>query len=159
MLMCNDIDWPQGRKVMKTLKSVFRTLWKSRLTHIDSQRYIGLSSDQELKKSGMEGTRRSPKVRNKCFGSRILEKQERWKIIDHYNGDLSIAELLLRTNISVNYLSVFGAIANWCGDLAQWMSDHAISSTGKPVAQMNEQLDCETCCEAITRDSQIFQMT
>ena len=39
-------------------------------------------------------------------------------------------------------LSDFGAISDWCGDLAQQISDHSFSSTGKPAAKMNEQLDC-----------------
>ena len=51
-----------GRKVKKTLESVFRTLRNLRLTHTDSRRDMDLSSDQEQKQSGMERTRTSPKV-------------------------------------------------------------------------------------------------
>ena len=51
-----------GRKEKKTSKGVFRTLRKSRLTHTDSRRDTGHSSDQEQKKSGMERTPTSPKV-------------------------------------------------------------------------------------------------
>ena len=32
---------------------------------------------------------------------------------------------------------------DWCVELAQQISDHAFASTGKLVAEMNEQLDCE----------------
>ena len=86
-----------GRKVMKTSKCVFRTLRQLRLAYKDSQRDVGLSSDQEPKKSGMGRTRVSPNVSgtarriddayhrrkriscissDKCVGSRILEKQK-----------------------------------------------------------------------------------
>ena len=44
-----------GRKVKRTSKSVFRALRKSRLSHTDSVRDIGLFSDQELKR-GQYGT-------------------------------------------------------------------------------------------------------
>ena len=53
------------------------------------------------------------------------------------------AEMLSGTIISVNQLSVYGAIADWCGKLGQQISDNAFSSTWKHVAQMSEHLDCE----------------
>ena len=44
------------------------------------------------------------------------------------NGDLSIAELLFRTIISVNRLSVHGAISDWCrigsADLRSFVFQH-----------------------------------
>ena len=58
-----------SRKVKKTSKSMFRTLRNLRLTYTDFQRDIGLSSDQ--KKSGMERTRFSSKVRG-------TPQQKRW---------------------------------------------------------------------------------
>ena len=74
----------------------------------------------------------------------FLKSKKGGKLQIHCNGDLSNAELLFRTMIYVSQLSVFGAIADWCGELAQQISDHAFSSTGKPVAQ-NEELDCGHC--------------
>ena len=68
----------------------------------------------------------------------------------HFNGDLSNAELLFRTIFSVNRLSVYGAIADWCGEVAQQISDRAFSSTGKLVAQMNEQLNCRLSPEVVS---------
>ena len=67
----------------------------------------------------------------------------------HYSGDMSKAELLFRTIISVSQLSVHGAISDWCGELAQLISDHSFSSTGKPAGKMNEQLDCRLSPEVL----------
>ena len=58
----------------------------------------------------------------------FLKSKKGGQLSIHYDGDLWNAELLLRTIISVNQLSVYGAIADWCG---QQISDHAFSSTGK----------------------------
>ena len=88
-------------------------------------------------------------LRNKCVGSRILEK-ERWNIIDHFSGDVTNAELSCRTINSVNQLSVYGAVADWCEELAQQMLAQASSSIGKPTAQVNEQLDGPLAPEDVT---------
>ena len=102
---------------------------------------MGLSSDQELNKSGMQRTRRS------------VEPLSRNDDAYPYPQE-SGAELLLRTIISVNQLSVYGAIAGCCGEmaqqLAQQLSDHAFSITGKPVAKMGEQLDCKLSPEVLS---------
>ena len=47
----------------------------------------------------------------------------------HYNGDSTTAESLFRIIISVNQLSVYGAIADWCQKFAQQISDHSFSNT------------------------------
>ena len=88
----------------------------------DTQRWIcsnGLSSDQELKKSSLESAHVSPKVSGTA--QQLDRGKKGGKLPIHQRG---------------------GAIADWCGELAQKISDHAFCSTGKPVAQMNEQLDC-----------------
>ena len=59
-----------------------------------------------------------------------LKSKKGGKLSIHYNGDSSTAELPFRTIISVNQLSVYGAISDWCEELAQQMSDHSFSSTG-----------------------------
>ena len=41
--------------------------------------------------------------------------------------------------ISVNQLSLYGAVSDWCGELAQQISEHSSSSTGRPVAEMNDE--------------------
>ena len=51
--------------------------------------------------------------------SGILE-QERWTKYDiHFNAELSNTELLFRTINSANQLSIYGAVADWCEDLAE----------------------------------------
>ena len=76
--------------------------------------------------------------------------RETWNIVDHVNGDSTNAELLCRTINSVNQLSFFGAVADWCEELAQQMPALASSSIGKPTAQVNEQLDSPLAPEDVT---------
>ena len=80
----------------------------------------------------------------------FLKSNKGGKSSSHFNSDLSNAELLLRTTNSVNQPSIYGAIAGWCGELAQQISDHAFSSPGKPAAHMNEQLDCSLSPEVLS---------
>ena len=47
-------------------------------------------------------------------------------------------------------LSVYGASADWCGDSAQQITDHAFSGTGKIVAQTDEPLDWEFSFEVVS---------
>ena len=60
----------------------------------------------------------------------------------HHNSDSTTAELLFRIIISVNQLSAYGAVADWCKELAQQISDHSFSSTGRQVAEMNDESEC-----------------
>ena len=41
----------------------------------------------------------------------------------HYNADPATAELLYRIIISVSHLSMYGAVADWCEELVQQISD------------------------------------
>ena len=68
----------------------------------------------------------------------------------HHNGDLSTAQLSFRTIISINQFSVYGAISDWCEELAQQILDHSFSSTEKPVANVNAQLDCRLSPEVLS---------
>ena len=52
----------------------------------------------------------------------------------HFCGDDDTAELVLRTIISVNQLSIDGAVADVCDELA-WRISGCSESTGKLVAQ------------------------
>ena len=95
--------------------------------------------------------KRTPRVSsNKCVGSSILEKQERWKIVDHFDhfsGDLSNAELLFRTIPSTSSVSTEQSCVE------SWLSKSPImhfSSTGKLEAHMNEQLDCSLSLEVVS---------
>ena len=58
----------------------------------------------------------------------------------HFSGDTSNAELFLRTINSVNQPSIYGAVADWCEELAQQIPVQASSSIEKSIAKMNEQL-------------------
>ena len=123
-----------------------------------SQEDIGHSSDLDLKKNGMLrppinqmvcGTG-SPK---KCclnvqrtgilysaeqvLFQRTSEKQKWWENIDNHNAEPHTAELLLRIIVSVNQLSVYGAVADWCQDLAQQIKVLSSPSTGTPFANVD----------------------
>ena len=100
---------------------------------------------------GESGTSRAFRS-DKCVGSRSLERQERWKVIAiHHNGDLSSAELLFRTFISVNQLSVSTeqlriVVENWLSK-SQIMRFPAQETA---LAQVNEQLDCRLPPEVLS---------
>ena len=91
-----------GRKGETTSENVFRTLRKSRLSHTDPRGTLvtlrtrnrrkvvwdphvqARRSVQPLSRNDDAYSRRRRTFRissNKCFGPRILEKQERWKVI------------------------------------------------------------------------------
>ena len=53
-------------------------------------------------------------------------------------------------NAFVNHLSFYGAIAEWYGESAQQIFAHACSIIGKPIAHINEQLDCQLALEGVT---------
>ena len=66
----------------------------------------------------------------------LLKSKGGGKTSIHYNGDSATAELLFRTIISVNQLSVNGAVSDWCEELAQQNSDPYSTSTGKLFAEL-----------------------
>ena len=49
----------------------------------------------------------------------------------HFNGSDETVEVILRTIISVNQLSICGAVADMCGELAWEVSRHS-KGTGNP---------------------------
>ena len=54
----------------------------------------------------------------------------------HFDADPHTAELLLLTNVSVNPLSMYGAVADWCQELTRRAEAHPSQGTGRPVAEM-----------------------
>ena len=76
------------------------------------------------------------KNRTPCRSGRTISIQ--------HNGDSTVAEFLIRICISVNQLSVHGAITDWCEELAQQISGHSFSSTVRPVAIMNDESESQT---------------
>ena len=65
-----------------------------------------------------------------------LKSKGQGKLSIHFCGDDETAEVVLRTIISVNQLSIYGAVADVCDELACRISDCS-ESTGKLVAQDN----------------------
>ena len=72
----------------------------------------------------------------------VLWNEEIWKskgnakLCFHFCGDDATVEVFLRTVIPVNQLSVYGAVADLCDELA-WRISGCSECTGKPVAQNN----------------------
>ena len=48
---------------------------------------------------------------------------------------------LFRTTNSASQISVYGAAADWCGEVAQLIPNQSLSSIEKSAAKMNEQLN------------------
>ena len=57
----------------------------------------------------------------------------------HFTGESPNAELLFRTIHSANQLSIFGAVASWCENLAQLIPGQTYVFTEKYVAKANDQ--------------------
>ena len=93
----------------------------------------------------------------------------------HFNGSDETIEVILRTVISVNQISIYGAVADLCGELA-WEISRNSKGTEKPGALENLETilmppECRqqiklfrlmqeyrgTCFVNTSRDSQIFQ--
>ena len=64
---------------------------------------------------------------NQCFGTRSFEKQREWQLSIHFCGEPQTVEVVLRTIISVNQLSVYGTEADMCDELASRISDCSAS--------------------------------
>ena len=100
-----------------------------------------------------------------------LQSNGKGKLSIHFCGDDDTAKVVLRTIISVNQFSVYGAVADMCDELA-WKISGCSVGTVKPVAPNNPENDCrqrtkrlgpmkrckETCCTIMDENSQIFQI-
>ena len=65
-----------------------------------------------------------------------LRSKGKGKLSIHVCGDAETVEVILRTIISVNQLSVYGAVADMRDELA-WRISGCSESTGRPVAENN----------------------
>ena len=74
-----------------------------------------------------------------ALSRRYLKSQGGRKTSIHHNGDPATAQLLFRIIVSVNQLSIYGAVSNWCEELALQISDPSSSNTRKPVAELNDE--------------------
>ena len=64
----------------------------------------------------------------------VLKSKGKDKLSVHFCGDDDTAEVVLRTIVSVNQLSIYGAVADICDELA-WRISGFSEITGKLVAQ------------------------
>ena len=74
-----------------------------------------------------------------CFGTRRFEKQRKRETVHTFCGDDITAELVLRTIMSVNQLSIYGAVADMCDELECRISGLS-EGTGKLVAQNHSEI-------------------
>ena len=135
-----DVQWHRLVKGYRYFQCFFELFEYQRLRRQISGRDIGLFSVLVMKKNGMERTstptrrkveehrwcdadqfrrkRKSSFPSIQCVRSRILEKNGGHFPI-HFSGDTSNAKLLFRTIRSIDRLSMYGAVADWCEVLAQ----------------------------------------
>ena len=148
MSMYNDIDWGKAEhKQTCILNSVEVEAYAKRFPEghwsfdgpgTEEQRY----GTHAYKPNGLWD--RSADVimlhlRTSALDRGSLKSKGGGKLSIHYNGDSSTAELLFRVIVSVDELSVHGAVSGWCEELAQQISDQSSSSTGIPVAEMTDE--------------------
>ena len=60
-----------------------------------------------------------------------LKSKKKKKLLIHFNGSDETVEVILRTVISVNQLTVYGAVADMCGELT-WDTSKSSKGAGKP---------------------------
>ena len=64
----------------------------------------------------------------------LCEAKEVENCLLHFCGDPQTVDVIFRTIISVNQLSIYGAVADMCDELASRISDCS-ESTGRPAAE------------------------
>ena len=103
MSMYNDIAWDE--EIQKDVNTIHRQL---RNMLVDSLAVIGLSWGLDRKRNGKEPSLIDPT-------SSAFERGRKW----HFDGGDENVELLLRTVISANQLSVYGAVADLFNELSE----------------------------------------
>ena len=115
---------------------------------------IGHSVDQDMKENGMERTHKPDGELNHVAGLMMINFRESrhpvfrgssalnrgtskskggGKLLIYYCDDSDTAELIFRTSVSVNQLSIYGAVSDWCEELAQRISDYSVTGAGRPA--------------------------
>ena len=92
------------------------------------------SSDLDLKKNGTGRSLTNQMGGASAFFGGVLQHKGRGRTSIHCNADPATAELLFRIIIPVSQLSIYGAVAAWCEELAPQISDHS-SSEDTPSEQ------------------------
>ena len=118
---------PQRTLVVRRTRNGRKVVWNA---HLQTKRFVEQFCGDDDDSSQREWT---PNIsRDKCVGPSIFDSKGGGKLWIHHNDDPTT---LFRMIISVNQLSVYGAVSDWCEELAQ----HSSSSTGRPVAEMNDE--------------------
>ena len=178
--MYNDIDWEKTRKQRKLYCECSQSYWACSKIHARTM-VISILEHRSAKKWFDNGTNLLRRWWSFLRKADILysmhpahHKEENCKAKEKewnsFNGSDETLELILRTVISVNQLSVYGAVAYLCGELAR-----DSKGTGNPerlriwnvwLCQQNSPLLTiflrlmpkfkETCCVNMSRNSQNF---
>ena len=148
--MFNDIDWSEGEE---NSNFCFFELSESEIKQQDFRRDDSLCL--------------GPGDEEKWYGTHNHKPEGQWNstvdvMVQNFedNGDPVFrassaldrgynAEFLLRTLNSANQLSIYGAVADWCHELAQQIPGQSSSSTEESIAKVHEQLDCPLAPEEV----------
>ena len=69
-----------------------------------------------------------------------LHHSEKKECATHSSPLLLLAHRYITVSeTSINSFSVYGAVADWCEELAQQISDHSSTGTGNPLAKANDE--------------------
>ena len=187
MSMCNGIDWTTGGNLEMCISNCSQVKANAKCFPKD----IGQSPHRDRRKmvwnAHLQARRfveplcrydnaSTPRTWTVSFEQQV--RVDRGTLKSKKGGTLrSTAELWFRTILSVNQLSVYGAISDWCEGLAQQISDHSLCSTEKPwrICLKSQIIDSrpmscrsqrihlrptfrhrETSCEVIAKDSKHF---
>ena len=74
-----------------------------------------------------------------ALSRRTVKRKGGGQLSIHYCGDSEIAELIFRTIVSVSQLSIYGAVSDWCEELAKRISICSEQSAGKPASKNNSE--------------------
>ena len=106
MSMSNDIDWGKRGNRENCIANAHRVIEYARRFTRGQWSFLRPGSEKQW-----DGTHVSkPQLKSKGKGVKSI----------HFNGGDDTIELTLRTIISVNQLSVYGAVADLCGELARY---------------------------------------
>ena len=73
--------------------------------------------------------------RNQLFGKRYIQKQRSWEVFFHFTDEPHSSELLLRTVIAVNQLTIDEAVSSWCYKQKVPVTDLSAEATTQPFPE------------------------
>ena len=126
MTMYNDIDWDESddadyaRKVHPRIWLILRTwLWRKMICYTSSKTRQFVERSRWTNDTYICRKRTSCFQRKKCFIPRTSNKQKKRRRSIHVNAERTTAELMLRIVVSVDQLTDYWVMTDWCHDLAQ----------------------------------------